>query len=127
MTVWLRVLPVVALMLILTVPPAAAQAGERTFLETGFTVRGAFLRYWEATVGLAQHGLPISPELIEDGRAVQYFERARFELHPGTADTPAVVLLGLLGRDLYYQRYPAAVFTPTPVAPAGWPGGPGRS
>jgi ABC-type Zn uptake system ZnuABC Zn-binding protein ZnuA len=117
-----RVLAVLALALVVTgPPPAAAQAGERTFPETGFTVRGPFLRYWEDNGGLAQQGLPISAELAEDGRPVQYFERARFELHGDR------VLLGLLGRDIYRQRYPAAVFTPTPIPPAGWPGGIGRT
>ncbi len=62
-----------------------AQAGSRTFPETGKTVRGVFLQYWDTHGGLAQQGFPISEEMQEvsetDGKVytVQYFERNRFE------------------------------------------------
>src|SRR5438132_14405885 len=68
--------------------PAAAQAGIRTFPETGKTVQGKFLTYWNTHGGLAQQGYPISEQMQErsdtDGKtyAVQYFERAVFEAHP---------------------------------------------
>ncbi|MDW8005420.1 MAG: glycosyl hydrolase [Thermomicrobium sp.] len=84
-------------------PPEKPAPDERSFPETGFVVRGAFLRYWEQNGGLARFGLPISPEFREvnpsDGKeyTVQYFERARFELHPEAAGTPYEVQLGLLG------------------------------
>jgi ABC-type Zn uptake system ZnuABC Zn-binding protein ZnuA len=126
MPVWLRAVALLALALLMVVPPVAAQEGARTFPETGFTVRGIFLRYWEANGGLAQQGLPVSAELTEGGRTVQYFERARFEHHPEHAGTRYEVLLGLIGRDAYGQRYPAAVFTPTAIPEAGFPGGVGR-
>jgi hypothetical protein len=41
--------------------------------------------------------LPIGEAQIEDGRLVQYFERARFELHPEFAGTSYEVQLGQLG------------------------------
>ncbi|MCX7623549.1 MAG: glycoside hydrolase family protein [Thermomicrobium sp.] len=84
-------------------PPEKPQPGERYFPETGYVVRDPFLRYWEQNGGLARFGLPISPEFREvnpsDGKEymVQYFERARFELHPEAAGTPYEVQLGLLG------------------------------
>ncbi|MCX7791937.1 MAG: S8 family peptidase, partial [Chloroflexaceae bacterium] len=58
------------------VPPVTTP-GVRYFPETGHTLRGAFLRYWERYGGLPIFGFPISEELIEtgsDGRAytVQY-------------------------------------------------------
>src|SRR4051812_48334301 len=62
-------------------------SGSRTFPETGQTVSGLFLDYWDAHGGLAQQGFPISPVSTEvsalDGKAytVQYFERAVFEYH----------------------------------------------
>lgn len=83
--------------------PEKAQPDERYFPETGYLVRGAFLRYWERNGGLARFGLPISPEFREvnpsDGQEyiVQYFERARFEWHPELTGTPYEVQLGLLG------------------------------
>jgi hypothetical protein len=91
--------------------PAQAQTDSRTFPETGHTVSGAFLAYWQQHGGLAQQGFPISDEMQErsdtDGKTyrVQYFERAVFELHPELA-APNNVLLSLLGVFLYQQNYP---------------------
>ena len=64
------------------------EAGAVLFPETGKTVGGKFLAYWQTHGGLAQQGLPISDEFTEvsdlDGKPyrVQYFERAVFEIHP---------------------------------------------
>ncbi|HEY1011309.1 MAG TPA: hypothetical protein VGE07_01310 [Herpetosiphonaceae bacterium] len=71
---------------------------ERLFPETGYALRGEFLRYWEAHGGLAIFGYPISEVLWEDGRLVQYLERNRLELHPENP-APFRVLLGLLGEE----------------------------
>ncbi len=87
------------------------------FAETGHTLRGATLRYWNKFGGLAQFGYPLTEEFTEtsesDGKdyTVQYFERARFELHPEHAGTDYEVLLGLLGRN-YHATDKAA----TPIA-----------
>ena len=78
----------------LPVPPDAI-----TFPQTGHSLGGTFLNYWQTHGGLAQFGYPISSEITEAGLTVQYFERARFELHPENAGTPYEVLLGLLGYD----------------------------
>ena len=65
-----------------------AQSNSRLFPETGKTVKGRLLDYWNRNGGLAQQGYPISEEMQErsdtDGKTytVQYFERAVFELHP---------------------------------------------
>ena len=48
-------------------------------------MRGAFLAFWRARGGLPLFGYPLTGELAEAGRTVQYFERARFELHPESA------------------------------------------
>jgi len=82
-----------------SVPPTA---GGRSFPETGHAVSGAFLEYWQNTGGLAQYGYPLSEvftQRLEDGREyqVQYFERARFEIHPEIRGTNNV-LLGQFGR-----------------------------
>src|SRR6185503_6073495 len=82
--------------------PQAAAALPGTpmcFVETGYCLRGAFLLQWRANGGLAQFGYPVTPELTEEGRTVQYTERARFELHPAGA-----VRLGLLGRTVTTGR-----------------------
>jgi len=86
-----------------------AHDGARFFAETGHNLHGAFRTYWEANGGLAIYGFPISEELKEvsplDGKTytVQYFERARFELHPENK-APYNVLLGQLGRQLLDLR-----------------------
>jgi hypothetical protein len=77
----------------------------RYFAETGHNLAGRFREYWEANGGLAQFGYPITDEVIEtleDGQQyrVQWFERARFEFHPGNP-APYDVLLGQFGRRVY--------------------------
>lgn len=92
-------------------PAAQAQGGSRTFPETGRTVGGTFLQYWNRHGGLAQQGLPISEEIQETSSVdsktytVQYFERAVFEQHPEN-QPPYNVLLSLLGVFRYQQKYP---------------------
>jgi subtilisin family serine protease len=83
-----------------TFPPGAAFPSTPTqayFPETGHSLSGPFLRYWQAHGGLAIFGYPISEEVMENGYLVQYFERNRFEYHPEFAGTSNEVLLGLLG------------------------------
>jgi hypothetical protein len=77
----------------------------RTFAETGKTVRGSFLTYWEEHGGLALNGYPISDaftEPLENGKAyqVQYFERVRLELHDDLSVEPQI-LLGAFGRRIH--------------------------
>ncbi len=80
---------------------------DRVFVpETGHSLSGRFLAYWQQTGGLAVYGYPLSEEVQElsasDGKVytVQYFERNRFEYHPENAGTPYEIQLGLLGADL---------------------------
>ena len=76
--------------------------GDQSFPDTGYTLTGPFLAFWLDHGGLKIFGNPITAEFDEqsvvDGQTyrVQYFERQRFELHPGSA-TPYGVQLGLLG------------------------------
>ncbi len=112
-------------------PKETPQAGCRFFGETGFNVCGDLLAAWRASgieidgrVGkteaenLALFGLPLTgltTETLSDGKPyqVQYFERARFELHPENAP-PFNVLLGLLGRE---PGTAPQVQPPAPVPP----------
>jgi hypothetical protein len=81
--------------------------GERTFPETGHTVRGRLLQYWNDNGGLPVFGLPLGPEgpqQTPDGTfRAQIFERNRLELHPEKA-APYDVLLGRLGADLLMKQ-----------------------
>ncbi|MDQ6694278.1 MAG: PQQ-dependent sugar dehydrogenase [Chloroflexota bacterium] len=91
---------------------ALAQGTSMLFPETGKSVQGKFLDYWNGHGGLGQQGFPISGEMQEksdnDGKTytVQYFERAVFEAHPENP-APNDVLLSLLGAQLYKQKYPS--------------------
>jgi hypothetical protein len=82
----------------------------RTFPETGKTVCGRFLAYWNSHGGVVQQGFPISPEIPEVSQldnklyTVQYFERAVFEYHSENA-APNDVLLSQLGTFRYKQLY----------------------
>lgn len=98
-------------------PKGGAQADCRFFPETGHNVCGEILAAWRASgleidgrngkteaENLALFGLPLSDlrtETMADGkqRQVQWFERARFELHPEN-QPPYNVLLGLLGNEI---------------------------
>ncbi len=62
--------------------------------------RHGFLDYWRANGQVVRFGYPVTEVVEEDGRPVQYFERARMEYHAENAGTPYSVLLGLLGREL---------------------------
>jgi hypothetical protein len=78
---------------------------------TPYKICGRFKNYWEQHGGLAQQGYPISEERQEvsktDGKVytVQYFERAVFEYHPEQPDPQYQVLLSLLGRFTYDEKY----------------------
>ena len=96
---------------------SADTGGCRVFAETGHAVCGAILKTWRANglqidgkrgvtdgESLALFGMPLSgllTETLSDGKQyqVQWFERARFELHPENA-APYDVLLGLLGNEV---------------------------
>jgi len=92
--------------MLLTDPvPDPKQEGVMWFAQTGHTLRGAFLDYWNKYGGLAQFGYPFTEEFFEEvgpdykQYQVQYFERNRFELHPENRGTQYEVLLGALGLD----------------------------
>ncbi|NTU81393.1 MAG: hypothetical protein HGA45_18775 [Chloroflexales bacterium] len=78
-------LALLALAVLLTAAsPAAAQADQRCFPETGFCISGSIRAYWEHNGGLPVFGFPISEQRVEavEERTlpVQWFERDRLEL-----------------------------------------------
>jgi hypothetical protein len=112
-----------------TQPPWACKAvkapakgsGKLYFAETGHTLGGVFLKYWQARGGLPVYGYPITEEFWEpnpvNGRwyKVQYFERNRFEHHPENK-APNDVLLGLLGVQVTKSRTFPPLDDPAPGA-----------
>jgi hypothetical protein len=65
----------------------AAPDGASYFPETRHSLGGAIRDYWERHGGIGVFGFPISEALAEDGRTVQYFERARLEWWPEDVDS----------------------------------------
>jgi L,D-transpeptidase catalytic domain len=66
--------------------------------------RAGFLNYWRENGGVLLFGYPLSEEIVENGRVVQYFERARFEYHPENLGKDGQIQLSLLGRELTAGR-----------------------
>ncbi len=86
----------------------ASGADNAWFEVTGHNISGRFLEYWKQNGGVAIFGYPITEEFqrqIGDTQmTVQYFERARMELHTEN-QRPYDVLLGLLGNEALQLRY----------------------
>ncbi len=82
--------------------PVAAQPAEQCFEATGFCISGRMLAFWQQNGSSFIFGLPISPlqtaEIEGQTLQVQWFERARLELHPDNAP-PYDVLVSRLGAD----------------------------
>ena len=88
----------VFLLVVLTLSPLSASANTIAgipilFRETGHTLAYAFREFYDRQGGLPIFGYPLTEVFIEDGRPVQYFERARFEWHAELA----LVQVGHLG------------------------------
>jgi hypothetical protein len=86
----------------LSLPSAAAAApssvpAARYFKETGHNIVGDIKTYYETRGDVPVFGLPLTEVIVENGMQVQYFERARFELHP-ELPAPHYILLTHLGR-----------------------------
>jgi len=93
--------------------PTTAKAGCTYFAITGHNLCAGFQAYWNKFGGLAIYGYPLTEEFVENGVTVQYFERARFEWHPGTDPSHFDVLLGLVGDEVTAGRATQAPFVPT--------------
>jgi hypothetical protein len=110
----------------------APQPGCLFYAQTGHSICGAILNAYRASglefdgkrgkseaESLALFGLPLSEPQVEDtpnGKfTVQWFERARFEVHPEN-QAPYDVLLGLLGNETAAPApTPAPETVPTPL------------
>jgi hypothetical protein len=114
-----------------TFPKSGEQPSCRFFPETGHNACGDILAAWHANgleidgvagtnegENLALFGLPLSDVQTEQPEGkdyqVQWFERARFELHPEN-QPPYNVLLGLLGNEIRANAAPPqAIVAPLP-------------
>ncbi len=115
----IRVITLLILAISMTLRVQPAVAAERQFFpQTGHTISGPFLAYWQAHDGLAIFGYPIGEAQTERdtfrsrNALIQWFERARFELHPERAGTPYEVELSLLGNQVTYDRLAEPAFQP---------------
>jgi hypothetical protein len=75
------------------------------FPQTDHTVQGDFMRFFNTRGGLEIFGYPLTGELLEGGRLVQYFQRTRMETRPENPD-PLKVVLGSLATELGYSEPP---------------------
>jgi hypothetical protein len=66
--------------------------------------RTGFLSYWRRYGGKLVFGYPVTGEVVEKGRIVQYFERARFEYNPAKIGSDQQVTLSRLGAELFADR-----------------------
>ncbi len=116
----------------LVVQPTSAQSGpvevqldengfpsKAYFNETGHHLSGEFLHTWLSKGDFTIYGFPISEPVVEKGRIVQYFERARLELWPEHAGTEWVIQGTLLGNWKAEDQQLAAPFSPILTDPRG--------
>lgn len=92
-------------------PAPAPASSVRYFPQTGHNIAARIKSFYEANGDVAIFGLPLTEVIVEGKLQVQYFERARFELHPELA-TANMVLVTTIGRQLVAGRTEAA-FAPT--------------
>ncbi len=99
-------------------PPPPPPPTTIYFPQTGHSISNGFLTYWNTFGGLPIFGYPITDEYTDPltGVVTQYFERARFEWHPGAWPSRFDVELGLLGTELAQQQGLLATAPFQPVA-----------
>ncbi|MBA3471316.1 MAG: VanW family protein [Herpetosiphonaceae bacterium] len=120
--------PLIALVLALGVLPGnvtqAAPAQQATaepyryFPETGHNIMFEVKRFYESRGGLEIFGLPLTEVITENGQQVQYFERARFEIHPENKGTEFYILATRLGAYFTQGRTAEAPFQWLAAAPS---------
>ncbi len=83
-------------------PPALPLDDDACLFEyqTGHNICDEFAYYWVASGGVLIFGYPITESFMQDGRHVQYFERARFELQPRVDGSLEMVVAPLGSEDI---------------------------
>ena len=104
-------LPILIFTMVLTVwQPAQAQSTDvKFFPDTGHNVRGIFLKFYNAVADpQLVYGYPITEEMVSrDGKTVQYFQRARFEMT--STQSVQLTALGIL---TYHKTSPMTINNP---------------
>jgi len=96
-----------------TVPVANSQLVDGFYnAQTGHNVSGAFARFYNSHGGVDMFGYARTEAFTEGDLTVQYFQRARFEMHPENAGTPFDVQLMLLGDTMTSDQRPFTRGTP---------------
>ena len=88
-----------------SVPSAAAAPVVYFVPQTGHTIELGFAQYVATHGGVEVTGYPLTEEIDEHGRVVQYFQHLRLEWHP---EYPAAqqVYAGQLGLELHKAQPP---------------------
>lgn len=74
--------------------PAAGQPAHRYYPQTGHTLSGAFLDYFDRHGGTIRFGLPISEPFYLEGQLVQDFQSARFFWTPQAEEAVTLENIG---------------------------------
>ncbi len=100
-----------------TQPPIVSPAryGGRYFPESGHTLSGAFLDFFEANGDTVQFGVPISEPFLDGGQLVQDFQSVRMIWSAEKSDFP--VQLTPLGEDYLLATGNVAALSPIPMPP----------
>ena len=93
--------------------PETPVAGCTYVAVTQHNLCAGFRAFWNRYGGLATYGYPLTEEFVQNGLTVQYFERARFEWHPGSNPARYDVELGLVGDEVTVGRATQVPFQPT--------------
>jgi len=104
---WFTTLIITVTILLATWGTAQAQSADVQFFpQTGHNVRGIFLQFYRAAQNpTLVYGYPITEQITsKDGKTVQYFQRARFEL-----TNNQTVQLTALGRFTYQAKTPLTI------------------
>lgn len=91
----------------------AQSADVQFFVETGHTIRGEFLKHYKSVSDpKLLFGYPITEQITSrDGKTVQYFQRARFELVTDSSGRPSIQLTSI-GQPLYLPGAPQNAYHP---------------
>jgi hypothetical protein len=81
--------------------PKSNDRERQYFSKTGHTVGFSFLKFYKEHGGLDNFGYPVTEFIFEDGRFVQYFQRARMEWAPNQGG----IVLNNLG-EMWVDQHP---------------------
>lgn len=90
--------------------PETSNGGRRTFPETGHTVRGEFLAFYETYDGEQVFGPPITALLDEGGTLVQYFQNGMLSWNPNAPPDFRVEVAPLADAHLWEFGGPEEIF-----------------